>query len=82
MESKLAMGNANTSSIAIESAGTIDSDPDIAILRANGHESVLKRQFNWFSALALGFTITNSWVGYLVGQGKFKQFRSEADRVV
>lgn len=41
-------------------------DVDDAILRANGHDAVLKRQFRWFSALGLAFSITNSWIGYLV----------------
>lgn len=39
---------------------------DDAILRANGHKSALKRQFSWISALGLGFSVTNSWAGYLV----------------
>ncbi|KAJ5107336.1 hypothetical protein N7456_004011 [Penicillium angulare] len=44
---------------------------DDAILRANGHEAAMPRQFNWISALGLGFSITNSWIGYLscFGQG-------------
>ena len=46
------------------SAGPEDADD--AVLRANGHKSELKRQFNWISALGLGFSITNSWAGYLV----------------
>lgn len=41
-------------------------DIDDAILRANGHKPELKRQFSWISALGLGFSITNSWAGYLV----------------
>lgn len=41
-------------------------EADDAILRANGHEAVLERQFKWISALGLGFSITNSWIGYLV----------------
>lgn len=41
---------------------------DDAILRANGHQSDMRRQFNWLSALGLGFSITNSWVGYLVSR--------------
>ncbi|KAJ5279721.1 hypothetical protein N7478_005093 [Penicillium angulare] len=46
-------------------------DEDDAILRANGHEAAMPRQFNWISALGLGFSITNSWIGYLscFGQG-------------
>ncbi|KAF2798207.1 amino acid transporter [Melanomma pulvis-pyrius CBS 109.77] len=40
-------------------------DLDDAILRANGHEAVLERQFSWLSAFGLGFSITNSWLGYL-----------------
>ena len=39
---------------------------DDAVLRLNGHEAVLERQFSWISALGLAFSITNSWVGYLV----------------
>ena len=39
---------------------------DDAILRANGHDAVLQRQFKWISALGLAFSITNSWIGYLV----------------
>lgn len=39
---------------------------DDVVLRANGHEAVLQRQFKWISALGLGFSITNSWIGYLV----------------
>ncbi|GAW17731.1 hypothetical protein ANO14919_071970 [Xylariales sp. No.14919] len=46
--------------------GTISGDNiDDAILRANGHKSELKRQFSWLSSLGLGFSITNSWAGYL-----------------
>ena len=41
-------------------------DDDDAVLRANGHDAIMPRQFNWVSALGLGFSITNSWVGYLV----------------
>lgn len=52
-------------------------DEDDAILRANGHEAAMPRQFNWISALGLGFSITNSWIGYLVSiehpEGKKKQ---------
>lgn len=47
--------------------GTAAADElDDAILRANGHEAVLQRQFRWFSAFGLAFSITNSWIGYLV----------------
>ncbi|VUC29731.1 unnamed protein product [Clonostachys rosea] len=47
--------------------GIIDryANIDDAILRANGHEAAMRRQFNWLSALGLGFSITNSWIGYL-----------------
>lgn len=44
---------------------------DDAILHAQGHEVVLTRQFNWTSALGLAFSVTNSWVGYLVRMGHF-----------
>ncbi|CAI7587944.1 unnamed protein product [Penicillium bialowiezense] len=40
-------------------------DEDDAILRANGHEAAMPRQFTWVSALGLAFSIINSWVGYL-----------------
>lgn len=41
-------------------------DEDDAVLRANGHAAAMPRQFNWLSALGLGFSITNSWIGYFV----------------
>lgn len=44
---------------------------DDAILHAQGHEAVLTRQFNWISALGLAFSVTNSWVGYLVRMNHF-----------
>ncbi|KAL6237567.1 hypothetical protein BDW75DRAFT_248819 [Aspergillus navahoensis] len=43
---------------------------DDRILQANGHKPQLRRQFNWLSALGLGFSITNSWVGYLSNFGQ------------
>ncbi|KAI9149882.1 Choline transport protein [Paramyrothecium foliicola] len=45
-------------------------DADEAQLRANGHTTVMKRQFRWIAALGLAFTITNSWVGYLSNFGQ------------
>ena len=36
-----------------------------AILLAQGHKASMRRSFSPFSALGLGFSITNSWVGYL-----------------
>lgn len=50
----------------LESLGLGVADIDDAVLRANGHKPELKRQFSWISALGLGFSITNSWAGYLV----------------
>ena len=41
-----------------------DSTGD-ALLRAQGHRAAMKRSFSPFAALGLGFSITNSWVGYL-----------------
>lgn len=41
-------------------------DADDVVLRANGHDPAMQRQFKWLSALGLAFSITNSWVGYLV----------------
>ncbi|PYH75503.1 amino acid transporter [Aspergillus uvarum CBS 121591] len=49
---------------------TLLEDEDDAVLRANGHEAVMPRQFNWISALGLGFSITNSWIGYLSNFGQ------------
>ena len=48
------------------SSTAANDDVDDAILRANGHEAVLRRQFKWVSGLGLAFSITNSWIGYLV----------------
>ncbi|PWY89689.1 choline transporter [Aspergillus sclerotioniger CBS 115572] len=31
----------------------------------NGHTQAMPQQFSWLSALGFGFSITNSWVGYL-----------------
>ena len=36
-----------------------------AILLAQGHKAAMQRSFSPFAALGLGFSITNSWVGYL-----------------
>ncbi|KAM0550331.1 hypothetical protein ACHAPJ_009002 [Fusarium lateritium] len=50
---------------SIANGVVVGDDIDDAILRANGHKAELKRQFSWLSALGLGFSITNSWAGYL-----------------
>lgn len=42
------------------------SNVDDAILRAQGHDAAMERQFSWIAALGMAFSITNSWVGYLV----------------
>ena len=42
--------------------------PDLkgnAIFIAQGHNTAMQRSFSAFAALGLGFSITNSWVGYL-----------------
>ena len=36
-----------------------------AVLLAQGHKAAMRRSFSPFAALGLGFSITNSWVGYL-----------------
>ena len=41
-------------------------DLDDVVLHANGHRAEMPRQFNWFSALGLSFSITDSWMGYMV----------------
>ncbi|KAK6371625.1 hypothetical protein LTS17_008877 [Exophiala oligosperma] len=52
--------------------GSINSveDADDVVLRANGHDPAMQRQFKWLSALGLAFSITNSWVGYLSNFGQ------------
>ncbi|KAJ2989390.1 hypothetical protein NUW58_g3491 [Xylaria curta] len=39
-------------------------NPDDNILLAQGHAPVLKRTFDLFGSLGLGFSITNSWLSY------------------
>ena len=41
-----------------------------AILLAQGHKAAMQRAFSPFAALGLGFSITNSWVGYLSSFGQ------------
>lgn len=50
-----------------------DVDDD-ALLRAQGHDLVMDRQFNWLAALGLAFSITNSWIGYLVSTTSLRLF--------
>lgn len=52
---------------AVGSEEELKDVDDDALLRAQGHEIVMDRQFNWLAALGLAFSITNSWIGYLVG---------------
>lgn len=47
----------------IEESSNLDDD---VILRAQGHDAAMDRQFSWIAALGMAFSITNSWVGYLV----------------
>ncbi|KAG6986464.1 choline transport protein [Physcia stellaris] len=65
-----------TASSTSSSSGTRpDSDDDVpaelqdlksnAILLAQGHKSAMQRSFSPLAALSFGFSITNSWVGYL-----------------
>lgn len=65
-DSKAATGTGEIEDVSVMSETTAGDEVDDAILRANGHDAVLKRQFRWFSALGLAFSITNSWIGYLV----------------
>ncbi|KAI9718467.1 MAG: hypothetical protein M1828_006712 [Chrysothrix sp. TS-e1954] len=64
-------------------ASTSDSSNDLALdsigdaydvdgeqLRAHGHETALQRSFSPLAAIGLGFSITNSWVGYLSNFGQ------------
>lgn len=45
-------------------------DLDSANLRAQGHEAALQRSFSLLAALGFGFSITNSWAGYLSNFGR------------
>lgn len=63
-ESKPSSGEVENFLVRMETSAA--DEVDDAVLRANGHDAVLKRQFRWFSALGLAFSITNSWIGYLV----------------
>ncbi|KAL8666977.1 MAG: hypothetical protein Q9168_007356, partial [Polycauliona sp. 1 TL-2023] len=45
-------------------------DLDDANLLAQGHEASLQRSFSPLAAVGLGFSITNSWVGYLSNFGQ------------
>ncbi|KAL4918505.1 amino acid/polyamine transporter I [Aspergillus aurantiobrunneus] len=59
------------------STGTVlpaSDNADDLILQANGHKPELRRQFSWLSALGLGFSITNSWVGYLSNFGQNMEY--------
>lgn len=49
---------------ASRSSGEEDLSADEIQLRAQGHKGELPRQFSAFSTLALGFSLTNSWLGY------------------
>ncbi|MCJ1279557.1 hypothetical protein MMC21_007381 [Puttea exsequens] len=49
---------------------TEGEDADNAQLKAQGHEAALERRFSPLAALGLGFSITNSWVGYLSNFGQ------------
>ena len=65
-DSKPATQTGEIEDVSVRIGTSIADEVDDAILRANGHDAVLKRQFRWFSALGLAFSITNSWIGYLV----------------
>lgn len=41
-----------------------DLSADALQLLAQGHEEAMPRNFGFWSTLALGFSITNSWLGY------------------
>ena len=55
----------NDDRIEFLSAETPQDMKSNAILLAQGHKAVMRRSFSPFAALGLGFSITNSWVGYL-----------------
>ena len=63
----------SNSAVTAEAASIVDlpvSKIDDAVLRAQGHEAAMPRSFSMMSALGLGFSITNSWVGYLSNFGQ------------
>ncbi|KAL4964410.1 amino acid/polyamine transporter I [Aspergillus stella-maris] len=58
-----------SSSAEAETEATTTTADD-TMLAAMGHTPELRRQFSWLSSLGLGFSITNSWVGYLSNFGQ------------
>lgn len=75
---------------SVEEGHTEDlSKLDDAVLRAQGHDAAMDRQFSWIAALGMAFSITNSWVGYLVywsehdrpGQQLTSRPRAASDRI-
>lgn len=72
MESKVSQAETkrnisnDSQDVSVSNGAILADNADDIILRANGHKPQMRRQFNWLSALGLGFSITNSWVGYLV----------------
>lgn len=64
----LTSSNGNGNDDHIESSSSTELPQDLksnAILLAQGHKAAMRRSFSPFAALGLGFSITNSWVGYL-----------------
>lgn len=59
----------NGNELALECRGEFH-DLDGEQLRAQGHEVALQRSFSPLAAIGLGFSITNSWVGYLSNFGQ------------
>ena len=64
----LISSNDNGNDDHIEPSSSTESSQDLgshAVLLAQGHKAAMRRSFSPFAALSLGFSITNSWVGYL-----------------
>ncbi|KAL8785683.1 MAG: hypothetical protein Q9213_003242 [Squamulea squamosa] len=68
-DKSFADGSGDGSELALEHLGD-PHDLDDANLRAQGHEASLHRSFSPLAAISLGFSITNSWVGYLSNFGQ------------
>ncbi|KAI4244147.1 MAG: hypothetical protein L6R40_003131 [Gallowayella cf. fulva] len=68
-EKALTVHAGDGSELALDNLGT-SHHLDDAYLRAQGHEAALQRSFSPLAALGLGFSITNSWVGYLSNFGQ------------
>ncbi|KIV82016.1 hypothetical protein PV11_04157 [Exophiala sideris] len=55
-----------TDSIALGNSENVNHD----LVQAQGHSQVLRKDFSTLASLGLGFSITNSWIGYAASFGQ------------